>query len=75
MSAQETIDQQPSTPELSLRTYLERTKHGKRKNNGLVIDPSIVVEVPGFNTRVAGMGELYYSLPDVAAHIDSLAHA
>ncbi|MHA4790772.1 DNA-binding protein, partial [Klebsiella pneumoniae subsp. pneumoniae] len=43
--------------------------------NGLIIDPSVVVEQEGFNTRTAGMGELYYSMPHVVEHLNSLADA
>ncbi|EIC1586862.1 DNA-binding protein [Escherichia coli] len=64
-----------STGEVSLRGYIERTNNGKRKGNGLVIDPAVVVEIEGFNTRTAGMGELYYSMPHVVEHLNSLANA
>ena len=49
----------------------ERTGNGARKGNGLIIDPSVVVEQEGFNTRTAGMGELYYSMPHVVEHLNS----
>ncbi|MEP8849254.1 DNA-binding protein [Enterobacter hormaechei] len=65
----------PSTPEVSLRGYIERTGNGKRKANGLVIDPAVIVEIEGFNTRTAGMGEAYYSMPAVVDHLNSLAEA
>lgn len=65
----------PATPELSLRGYIERTGNGKRKANGLVIDPAVIVEIEGFNTRTAGMGEAYYSMPAVVDHLNSLAEA
>lgn len=32
----------------------------------------MVEEEEGFNTRTAGMGESYYSLPHVVAHLNSL---
>lgn len=32
----------------------------------------MVEEEEGFNTRTAGIGESYYSLPDVVAHLNSL---
>ncbi|MEJ1554406.1 hypothetical protein SMA77_26870 [Escherichia coli] len=59
MSAIET-EVKNNSNEISLRGYLERTGNGARKGNGLIIDPSVVVEQEGFNTRTAGMGELYY---------------
>ncbi|EEX1005157.1 DNA-binding protein [Escherichia coli] len=61
--------------EISLRGYIERTGNGKRKGNGLVIDPAVVTEIEGFNTRTAGMGEAYFSMPRVVEHLNSLANA
>ncbi|HFY4493027.1 hypothetical protein L0F61_25985 (plasmid) [Salmonella enterica] len=74
MSAIET-EVKNNSNEISLRGYLERTGNGARKGNGLIIDPSVVVEQEGFNTRTAGMGELYYSMPHVVEHLNSLADA
>lgn len=74
MSAIET-EVKNNSNEISLRGYLERTGNGARKGNGLIIDPSVVVEQEGFNTRTAGMGELYYSMPRVVEHLNSLADA
>jgi hypothetical protein len=56
MSAIET-EVKNNSNEISLRGYLERTGNGARKGNGLIIDPSVVVEQEGFNTRTAGMGD------------------
>ncbi|MBL5885612.1 DNA-binding protein [Lelliottia amnigena] len=64
-----------ATPEQSLRGYVERTGNGKRKANGIVIDPAVIVELEGFNTRTAGMGEAYYSMPHVLEHLNGLAEA
>ncbi len=50
MSAIET-EVKNNSNEISLRGYLERTGNGARKGNGLIIDPSVVVEQEGFNTR------------------------
>jgi len=58
--------------DVTLRTYLERSGNGARKSNGLVINPAVVEEEEGFNTRTAGMGESYYSLPNVLSHLNSL---
>ncbi len=65
-------DVKTANNDISLRTYLERTGNGARKSNGLVINPAVVEEEEGFNTRTAGIGESYYSLPDVVAHLNSL---
>ena len=65
----------PVTAEQSLRGYVERSGNGKRKANGLVIDPAVIVEIEGFNTRTAGMGEAYYSMPAVVEHLNGLAEA
>ncbi|OOB84607.1 hypothetical protein BZY71_23885 [Leclercia adecarboxylata] len=77
MTAQATTSTENTvvTPELSLRTWLERTGNGKRKGNGMVINPTAVVEVAGFNTRTAGMGEAYYDMPEVKAHIERICNA
>ncbi|MGV4307900.1 DNA-binding protein [Citrobacter portucalensis] len=65
-------DVKTANNDISLRTYLERSGNGARKSNGLVINPAVVEEEEGFNTRTAGMGESYYSLPHVVAHLNSL---
>lgn len=77
MTAQATTNTENTvvTPELSLRTWLERTGNGKRKGNGMVINPTAVVEVADFNTRTAGMGEAYYEMPEVQAHIERICNA
>ena len=77
MTAQATTNTETTvvTPELSLRTWLERTGNGKRKGNGMVINPTAVVEVADFNTRTAGMGEAYYEMPEVQAHIERICNA
>lgn len=75
MTAIATEATKTATPEQSLRGYVERTGNGKRKANGLVIDPAVIVELEGFNTRTAGMGEAYYSMPHVLEHLNGLAEA
>lgn len=75
MTAQTTGTRNKASEILSLRTYIEKTGNGRRLGNGLVINPAVVQEEDGFNTRTAGMGEAYYSLPKVQAHIDRLAQA
>ncbi|CRY84066.1 hypothetical protein [Yersinia intermedia] len=75
MTAQTTATRTKSTEILSLRTYVEKTGNGRRLGNGLVINPAVVQEEEGFNTRTAGMGEAYYSVPKVKAHIVRLAQA
>ncbi|EGE2353514.1 DNA-binding protein [Escherichia coli] len=65
-------DVKTANNDISLRTYLERSGNGARKSNGLVINPAVVEEEEGFNTRTAGIGESYYSLPHVVAHLNSL---
>ncbi len=69
MSAIET--EVKTTATKSAFVVTERTGNGARKGNGLIIDPSVVVEQEGFNTRTAGMGELYYSMPHVVEHLNS----
>lgn len=75
MTAQITGTRNKSTEILSLRTYVEKTGNGRRLGNGLVINPAVVQEEDGFNTRTAGMGEAYYALPKPKAHIERLAQA
>lgn len=69
----------PATPaktkneNVSLRTFLEKNGIGGRLGNGLVMDPTHLNIIPGFNTRTAGLGEAYWELPDVKDHLARLA--
>ncbi|WP_214085484.1 DNA-binding protein [Photorhabdus heterorhabditis] len=44
-------------------------------NMAFYIDPLIIKVTPGFNTREMGMGDDYYLLPEVAAHIEHIKDA
>ncbi|MDU1457655.1 MAG: hypothetical protein E6895_05895, partial [Klebsiella sp.] len=46
---------------------------GGRLGNGLVMDPTHLNIIPGFNTRTAGLGEAYWELPEVKDHLARLA--
>lgn len=43
---------------VSLRTFLEKNGIGGRLGNGLVMDPTHLNIIPGFNTRTAGLVRL-----------------
>ncbi|HCU0461561.1 TPA: hypothetical protein OUE71_000755 [Klebsiella pneumoniae] len=58
---------------VSLRTFLEKNGIGGRLGNGLVMDPTHLNIIPGFNTRTAGLGEAYWELPEVKDHLARLA--
>lgn len=58
---------------VSLRTFLEKNGIGGRLGNGLVMDPTHLNIIPGFNTRTAGLGEAYWELPEVKGHLARLA--
>lgn len=58
---------------VSLRTFLEKNGIGGRLGNGLVMDPTHLNIIPGFNTRTAGLGEAYWDLPEVKDHLARLA--
>lgn len=58
---------------VSLRTFLEKNGIGGRLGNGLVIDPTHLNIIPGFNTRTAGLGDAYWELPEVKDHLARLA--
>lgn len=47
---------------VSLRTFLEKNGIGGRLGNGLVMDPTHLNIIHGFNTRTAGTGEAYWEL-------------
>ncbi len=53
---------------VSLRTFLEKNGIGGRLGNGLVMDPTHLNIILGFNTRTAGTGEAYWELPEVKDH-------